>query len=286
MEIKRYRFMRYPEGRAKAVTLSYDDGIPEDKRFSDIISEYGIKCTFNLNAKILRGDALTDEEIKEYMIGRGHEIAVHGALHRAEGSQRPIEGIKDILDCRLELEERFGIIVRGMAYPDTGINYFANGATYEKIKSYLTDLDIAYSRTLGGDNNSFMLPNDWYAWMPTAHHNNPDLNRYINEFLSLDLSEKAYLAKRAPILFYLWGHSYEFERNNNWEILYEFCEKIANKDDVWYATNMEIYEYVKAYSSLVYSADGNTIYNPSLIKIWFDIDGKLYSICSGETINI
>lgn len=286
MEIKRYRFMRYPEGRAKAVTLSYDDGIPEDKRFSDIISEYGIKCTFNLNAKILRGDALTDEEIKEYMIGRGHEIAVHGALHRAEGSQRPIEGIKDILDCRLDLEERFGIIVRGMAYPDTGINYFANGATYEKIKSYLVDLDIAYSRTLGGDNNSFMLPGDWHAWMPTAHHNNPELNRYVDEFLALDLSPKAYLARRAPALFYLWGHSYEFERNNNWEILYEFCEKIANKDDVWYATNMEIYEYVKAYNSLIFSADGSMVYNPTLVKIWFDIDGKPYSICPGETINI
>ena len=278
--------MRYPEGRAKAVTLSYDDGIPEDKRFSDIISEYGIKCTFNLNAKILRGDALTDEEIKEYMIGRGHEIAVHGALHRAEGSQRPIEGIKDILDCRLDLEKRFGIIVRGMAYPDTGINYFANGATYEKIKSYLVDLDIAYSRTLGGDNNSFMLPGDWHAWMPTAHHNNPELNRYVDEFLALDLSPKAYLARRAPALFYLWGHSYEFERNNNWEILYEFCEKIANKDDVWYATNMEIYEYVKAYNSLIFSADGSMVYNPTLVKIWFDIDGKPYSICPGETINI
>ena len=286
MEIKRYRFMRYPEGRAKAVTLSYDDGIPEDKRFSDIISEYGIKCTFNLNAKILRGDALTDEEIKEYMIGRGHEIAVHGALHRAEGSQRPIEGIKDILDCRLDLEKRFGIIVRGMAYPDTGINYFANGATYEKIKSYLVDLDIAYSRTLGGDNNSFMLPGDWHAWMPTAHHNNPELNRYVDEFLALDLSPKAYLARRAPALFYLWGHSYEFERNKNWEILYEFCEKIANKDDVWYATNMEIYEYVKAYNSLIFSADGSMVYNPTLVKIWFDIDGKPYSICPGETINI
>lgn len=286
MEIKRYRFMRYPEGRAKAVTLSYDDGIPEDKRFSDIISEYGIKCTFNLNAKILRGDALTDEEIKEYMIGRGHEIAVHGALHRAEGSQRPIEGIKDILDCRLDLEKRFGIIVRGMAYPDTGISYFANGATYEKIKSYLVDLDIAYSRTLGGDNNSFMLPGDWHAWMPTAHHNNPELNRYVDEFLALDLSPKAYLARRAPALFYLWGHSYEFERNNNWEILYEFCEKIANRDDVWYATNMEIYEYVKAYNSLIFSADGSMVCNPTLVKIWFDIDGKPYSICPGETINI
>ena len=286
MSIKRYRFMRYPEGKAKAVTLSYDDGIPEDKRFSDIISGYGIKCTFNLNAKKLRSNALTDEEIKTYIIGRGHEIAVHGALHRAEGSLRPIEGIKDVLDCRLDLEERFGRIVRGMAYPDTGINYFANGASYEKIKTYLEDLDIVYARTLGGDNNSFMLPEDWHAWMPTAHHGNPKLNQYIDEFLKLDLSPKTYLAKRAPILFYLWGHSYEFERNNNWEILYDFCEKIASKEDIWYATNMEIYEYVQAYHSLIYSADGTKVYNPTLLKIWFDIDGEEYSICPGETINI
>ena len=49
---------------------------------------------------------------------------------------------------------------------------------------------------------------------------------------------------------------------------------------------MEVYEYVNAYNSLIYSADGTKIYNPTLFEIWFDIDGKTYKICSGETINI
>ena len=49
---------------------------------------------------------------------------------------------------------------------------------------------------------------------------------------------------------------------------------------------MEIYEYVNAYKSLVYSADGNTIYNPTLFDIWFDIDGTLYKITPGETLKL
>ena len=45
----RYRFLRFPGGRDKAVTLSYDDGNRNDIKFSDIITKYGLKCTFNLN---------------------------------------------------------------------------------------------------------------------------------------------------------------------------------------------------------------------------------------------
>ena len=47
-----------------------------------------------------------------------------------------------------------------MAYPDSGITKFFSGASYPSVKNYLTELDIAYSRTLGGDNNSFKLPED------------------------------------------------------------------------------------------------------------------------------
>lgn len=282
----RYTFLRFPGGKAKAVTLSYDDGGPEDIRFSDTISEHGLKCTFNLNSDRLRQNPLTKEEIEEHFLKKGHEIAVHGAFHRAEGTLRPVEGIRDVLECRLELEQKFGIIIRGMAYPDSGITYFANAAAYSSIKQYLTELDIVYSRTLGGDNNSFMLPGDWHAWMPTAHHNNTKIFEYIDEFVNLDLSEKVYGARRGPRLFYMWGHSFEFERNNNWERLDNICEKLAGIDDIWYATNMEIYNYVNAYNSLVHSADGTIIYNPTLYTIWFDTDGVLHKIAPGETIKM
>ena len=191
-----------------------------------------------------------------------------------------------MLENRLELEKRFGIIVRGMAYPDTGINKLASGVSYDRIRTYLSELDIVYSRTLGGDNKSFNIPTDWYAWMPTAHHNNTNLLVWIDEFVNLDRSTSVYGARREPKLLYIWGHSYEFERDGNWNRLDEICTKISDKNDCWYATNMEIYNYVKAYQSLIYSADGKIVYNPSLIHIWFDVDGTLYDIKPGETIKI
>ena len=284
----RYQFLRFPEGKAKAVTFSYDDGVGQDLRFSDVLEKYRLKATFNLNSEKLRGfKGLQKDEIQEYILNRGHEIAVHGSNHRAEGTLRPIEGIQDIMNCRLELEERFGLIIRGMAYPDSGITYFTNGAKYDSVKNYLQELDIVYSRTLGGDNNSFELPQDWYAWMPTAHHNNANIFDYIEQFVKIDLSDPAtYGARRQPRLFYLWGHSYEFDRDENWERLDEICKKLSGKDDTWYATNMQIYDYVTAYHSLIYSADGTRVYNPTLQKIWFDVDRVLYSVAPGETIRI
>lgn len=282
----RYRFLRFPEGKSKAVTLSYDDGCAEDVRFAEIITKYGLKCTFNLNSITLRSKNLSDEIVNELILSNGHEVAVHGALHRANGSISPADGIKDVLDCRLELESRFGRIIRGMAYPDTGITKFVNGTTYEIIKSYLTELGIAYSRTLGGDNNGFQLPCDWHAWMPSCHHANPKTLEYIDEFLKINLEPWVYSAARAPRLFYMWGHSYEFERQNNWELLDEICQKLSGHDDIWYATNIEIHDYVEAYNSLHFSADGAIVYNPTALTVWFDADGKIYSVKSGETLKI
>lgn len=280
----RTRFMRFPEGRGKAVTFSYDDGSKTDIRLSDVITSYGMKCTFNLNSKM--NNHLSDEEVKKFISERGHEIAIHGEMHRAPGLLRPIEGITEMLNCRLALEKRFKRIIRGCAYPDSGINRLINCESYEKIRNYMAELDIAYARTLGGDNSDFMLPEDFFAWMPTAHHKNPNLAEYIDKFLSIDLSENMYHATRMPRLFYLWGHSYEFERDSEWELLEMICEKLGKKDGIWYATNIEIYGYVQAYKSLVYSADSHLIYNPSLCSVWFDADGKLFCINPGETIEV
>lgn len=285
----RYVFMRFPEGKAKAVTLSYDDGRKSDIRFSDMLEKYGLKCTFNLNGKKFRDDDqhLNYEDIQKYILQRGHEIAVHGYNHRASGTLRPIECIREVLDNRTELEQEFDMIIRGMAYPDSGVTNFVNpDYSYEKVKGCLTELDIAYSRTLGGDNWRFMLPEDWHAWMPTAHHDNPNVLSWIDTFLNIDLSENVYIASRRSRLFYLWGHSFEFDSKNNWDHGEEVCKKLGGHADVWYATNMEIYEYVQAYNSLIYSADNTKIYNPTLKTVWIDIDKKVYEIKSGETLKI
>jgi hypothetical protein len=109
---------------------------------------------------------------------------------------------------------------------------------------------------------------------------------YIERFLNIDISPAAYHAGRASRLLYIWGHSYEFDRDNNWDHIEKICQKLADNDEIWYATNIEIYDYVQAYKSLIYSADGYRVYNPTLFEIWLDVDGVLYSVRSGETLTI
>ena len=40
----------FPEGRTKALTMSYDDGRTHDRRLIEIFNKYGIKGTFHLNS--------------------------------------------------------------------------------------------------------------------------------------------------------------------------------------------------------------------------------------------
>ena len=285
----RYKFLRFPEGKAKAVTFSYDDGCPHDIKLSEIFTKNALKCTFNINNGFLteKGDEfhLSISEVKENIIDKGHEIAVHGELHCANGSASPLNGIKDVLNCRMGLEQKFGTIVRGMAYPDSGISRFDNGTTYEQVKNYLTYLDIAYARALCGTVNDFTLPTDWHKWLPTAHHNDPQIFEKIERFLNYDY-ENIYISSAHPLLLYIWGHSYEFPNNNNWDRIEKIAEMVSGRDDIWYATNMEIYEYVTAYNSLVFSADDTIVYNPTLKTIWFFGDGEIYKVNPGETLKL
>lgn len=277
------RFLRFPGGAYKAVTFSYDDGAYADIRLAEIFNKYRMKATFNINSYFIRDERLDDfmtfSEVKEYFLNKGHEVAVHGKYHLASGLLRPIDGIKEVIACREELEARLGVIIRGMAYSGSGITQFENGASYGNIKNYLKDLDIAYSRTLGGDNDGFRLPADWYAWMPSAHHNNENVFGYIDKFVGID-DEKS-----RPLLMYIWGHSREFDSNGNWERIEDICSRLSGKEDMWYATNMEIYEYVNAYNSLIFSADGATVYNPTSTEVCFYVaEDRLYSVKPGETI--
>ena len=57
-------FMRYPEGKAKAVTFSYDDGVKQDERLAKIFDKYGMKATFNLCSSVSRSENFSDEELE------------------------------------------------------------------------------------------------------------------------------------------------------------------------------------------------------------------------------
>ena len=63
MAMMRSVFMRYPDGKAKAVTFSYDDGVCQDKRLAELFDQYGLKATFNHNCEYMRKVNFTKEEL-------------------------------------------------------------------------------------------------------------------------------------------------------------------------------------------------------------------------------
>jgi hypothetical protein len=58
---------------------------------------------------------------------------------------------------------------------------------------------------------------------------------------------------------------------------------MGGRDDIWYATNIEIFEYIKDFESLVYSVDGSIVTNPTARTLYYFYNGEIGSIAPGET---
>lgn len=269
-------FMLFPNFKEKAVTFSYDDGVIYDKKLIEIFNRYGLKGTFNLSSGDFgKGRVNTKENALELYKNPCVEVAVHGYNHLSLANIDTAVATNDVLLNRKELEEMFGHIVKGMAY--------ANGSYDDSVVQILKNCGINYSRTVA-QTCEFNLPNEWLKWHPTCHHDNPKLMELAREFVSLERPK--YHLNYNPKVMYVWGHSYEFNDKNNWEAIEKFAEFISGREDIWYATNGEIYDYVKAFDSLEYSTDGTKIYNSSGITIYYSNYGKPFKIKPLETVTV
>lgn len=259
----------FPGFKTKAVTLSYDDGSDSDCRMISILDKYGLKCTFNIcSGWSCKGNAEDKAHVAE--LYKNHEIAVHTVDHRFLDRLSQAEVAQQIINDRIALESMTGKIVDGMAYP-YGLSDTNNEPEIARI------CGINYARTVGATFN-FQLPRDFLRWVPTCHHKAEKLFELTDAFLSAEGT--------GPHLLYVWGHSHEFANDNNWERLEEFCKKVSSRDDIWYATNGEIANYIKAFKQLKFSCDGNLVYNPTDKKLYLNSRGKEILIESGKTINL
>ncbi len=268
-------FMRFPGGRRKALTFSYDDGTEQDIRLVEIMKKHGLKGTFNLNSgqyapegtvypedRIYR--RMTKSQATELFKDSGMEVAVHGLTHPFLEQLPSNLGLRDILKDRENLEAQFDTIVRGMAYP--------YGTYNDQVIDYLRYAGILYSRTIR-NTHQFAMPTNWLLWDPTCHHRDPELMELAKKFVEEQVD-------RDPRLFYVWGHSYEFDGQKNWHVMEDFAEFMGGREDIWYATNIEICEYTEAYKRLVFSMDEHRIYNPTAYTLWFEQTFSFW--CPGE----
>lgn len=267
-------FLRFPEGRTRALTFSYDDGGRHDVRLVKILAAHGLRGTFNLNSGLFGiGTRLTAAAVADLYLPAGQEIACHMLNHCFPDKTSRERILYEIMEDRRRLEALTGGVVRGMAYP--------YGTYNDETLAALRAADIAYARTVISTRD-FRLPTDWLQLTATCHHNDPELPALADRFLSADVTKSDH--NRQAQLFYLWGHSSEFENNGNWQVIEDFAAKMSGNADIWYATNGEIYDYITAYHRLHYSLEGTRAYNPSALPVWIEHDKQLYCIPAGETV--
>lgn len=266
-------FMRFPGGKTKALTLSYDDGNLADLKLMEILKRYNIKATFNLNSGMMQrefNNRFTKEEATNSYDTTFFEIASHGIHHANIENISGSELVKEYYEDKKNLEQMFSQPVLGGAYPYG--NY--NGELLELLKI----MGMKYFRTTRST-YSFALPKNPLLLDPTIRHKDLRLNELVDAFVKAQPDHN-------PYLFYLWGHSFEFDFDNNWEVIETFAQKVSNKEEIWYATNIEIVKYIEAFNRLEVTIGFDSIYNPSGIDVWITTRGKVYCVKPNQRIFI
>ncbi|MBQ7499505.1 MAG: polysaccharide deacetylase family protein [Clostridia bacterium] len=277
----------FPGGKDRIFTLSYDDGLDTDEQLIELLKKYDVKCTFNLNGGMFGGEGdvrredqihfrLPESRIKDLYSDPHCEVATHGYVHPRYETLTADDALADILNDRRKLESLFGRPVRGHAYP--------YGTYSAETLEVFRLAGIAYART-SVETHKFDLPRDWLRWNTTCHHSAWDMPELIDRFLNEPVP-----ADENGKLFYIWGHTCEFRENDDWHVIEDILSSVSGREDVWYAANIEIYEYVTAWRTLVFSADRRYAYNPSSTDLWIKVsegeERRKFRIPSGGTVKI
>ncbi|OIR05427.1 polysaccharide deacetylase [mine drainage metagenome] len=275
--------MLFPEGKSKALILSFDDGTVADRRLVKLLNDYGLKGTFHLcSNKLDTKGYLTKDEIKN--LYKGHEVSVHSADHPALTALSKIDITYEIAEDRKELERLTGNNVRGMAYPFGNYNDF--------VVDVIKGLGIEYARTVR-DSYNFSIPEDFLRWDPSIHqfgraYSIP--NDSVNDKKELAGFYKLvgdFLKSDSQALLDVWGHSWENDGiGNRWVEIENFFKIVSKRNDIDYTTQIALVDYINAYKNLKISVDKKIILNLSSIDVYIKRDGQVYKIPGGGQLLI
>ena len=226
------------QGKMKALTFSYDDGVTQDKRLIKILNKYGLKGTFNINSGLFgsagagEGNGVTFPHVRFRApeiakVYAGHEVAVHTLTHPWLNRVEDADIIREVEQDRKALSALVGYNVDGMAYP------MGTGAMNDHVAQVIREnTGVLYARTTTSTHN-FDPPQDLLWLHPTCRHGEKDkMLELAAQFLSME--------PETPKIFYIWGHSYEFDRDDDWEWFEAFCALVSGREDIFYGTNREI----------------------------------------------
>jgi len=259
---------RFPDGKRKALVMSYDDGSEHDRRLIELFNRYGIRASFHLNSgKLGQPHYIRPEEVRH--LYQNHEVSCHTVNH-PDLVQLPEAAIRrEILDDKLRLEELTGAPVRGLSYPF--------GTHDARITALLPELGIDYGRTVVAT-NTFTIPGNFLTWETTCHHS-----------LAMELGTQ-FLESDSPALqlMYIWGHSYELEGfmtgdpSKNWQYMEALCRLLHAHEALCYITTIDLIDYLNALRKLEFLPAERTVSNGSDRILWISWRNTTRAIGPGE----
>lgn len=220
----------------KYVTFSYDDNAALDEKLLEILARYGAKCTFNLNsgmrtpgkiANFFLGSRkmLSVEDMAAMLRGTEHEIACHGKEHLDLTKLSEKDMAENLRFDKDFLEKLFKREMKGFIYPF--------GAYSDATTKAVREAGFAYTRTTVSTHD-FRPPEDCLVWHPTCHHNDKELFDLARRFLEAPAGD--------DLLFYVWGHSWEYGVFKNWSRLEKLLDMLTVTEGITFATNAEVME--------------------------------------------
>ena len=258
----------YPNGKAKAFNVSYDDGVLQDERFIKLLNTYNLKGTFNLNSGLMENEfewkhesgCIVKRLSKEKVLPlyNGHEVASHTLTHPFMQEKTENEIMKELETDKKNLEKLFGRQIKGFAVP---FDYYS-----DLIESCVKKCGFEYAR-ISEESLSFAPQPNYHRWKATVFHLDAALEKLTEDFINTD-EELA--------LFQIAGHSYDLDTENMWDKIEAILKKISSQDNILPMTKIEIIDYLKAMEQAEITE--SLIINHSEQTLWFLVDGVVHKV--------
>ena len=153
----------------------------------------------------------------------GFEVACHGFTHAYLPSLTGSEAEKEIDDDYAEIFRLTGKRPRGIAYAGQTPNY-----TDEVVRLLENDRRFSYGRAID-ETHGFSVPTD-------CQFRGDELLPRAEDFFDLR-------PDKGDALFFVWGHSYEFDLSSAcWDKLEYFCKEVSSRKDVTCLTCSQFYD--------------------------------------------
>lgn len=254
----------------KFFTVSFDDGLEQDKKTLELMRKYGIRGTFNLNSGLLgqkgdirylgrygianaekdrhkggiwkyaNADRIPADEIRQ--VYEGMELCTHGVHHMDMSKLTADELKEELLQDREALQRYTDLPVVGHAFPF--------GKSSRAAEQILKENGFLYARGVRSEKGKrgFAFPENPLNFRPTCWHVEGDMEKLLDQFIAAEPTD-------GNMLFYLWGHGYEFDFASLkalYTIYERMFDKLACHDEIIKCTNAEAFLGNKEYDRLQY----------------------------------